>query len=127
MRALACPASLKGVLSAPEAAAALVAGFARAGVQAEALPIADGGEGTAQVLGAREVSRARVHDAFGREHEARRHEPPVQDHRARPTVAGRAAFLRSGQADGVAQRVEQAFAPLAQELDRLAINRRLDV
>ena len=70
VRALASPASLKGVLSAPEAAAALVAGFARAGVQAEALPIADGGEGTAQVLGAREVSRARVHDAFGREHEA---------------------------------------------------------
>ena len=67
MRALASPASLKGVLSAHEAAAALVAGFARAGVEAEALPIADGGEGTSQVLGAREVGRAQVHDAFGRE------------------------------------------------------------
>src|SRR4051794_27612080 len=70
VRALASPASLKGVLSAREAAAALVAGFARAGVEAEALPIADGGEGTSQVLGAREVGRAQVHDAFGREREA---------------------------------------------------------
>ena len=50
MRALACPASLKGVLSAGEAAAALAAGFAEAGVDADECPIADGGEGTAQVL-----------------------------------------------------------------------------
>jgi glycerate 2-kinase len=70
VRALASPASLKGVLSAPEAAAALVAGFERAGAEAEALPIADGGEGTAEVLGASEVRRVTVHDAFGREREA---------------------------------------------------------
>jgi glycerate kinase len=70
VRALASPASLKGVLSAPEAAAALVAGFVRAGVEAERLPIADGGEGTAAVLGAREVRRVTVHDAFGQEREA---------------------------------------------------------
>jgi glycerate 2-kinase len=70
VRALASPASLKGVLSAREAAAALVAGFARAGVNAQALPIADGGEGTAEVLGGREVRRVAVHDAFGREREA---------------------------------------------------------
>jgi glycerate kinase len=70
VRALASPASLKGVLSAREAAAALVAGFARAGVDAEALPIADGGEETAEVLGAGEVRRVTVHDAFGRKHEA---------------------------------------------------------
>ena len=70
MRALASPASLKGVLTAPEAAAALLAGFEQAGVEAEALPIADGGEGTAEVLGAREVRRVTVHDAFGREREA---------------------------------------------------------
>jgi glycerate 2-kinase len=70
VRALASPASLKGVLSAPEAAAALVAGFSRAGVEAEALPIADGGEGTADVLGARELGKVMVHDAFGREREA---------------------------------------------------------
>ena len=54
-RTLACPASLKGVLSAGEAAAALAAGFARAGIEAEQLPVADGGEGTAEVLGAEVV------------------------------------------------------------------------
>jgi glycerate kinase len=70
VRALASPASLKGVLSAPEAAAALVAGLERAGAEAEAAPIADGGEGTADVLGARVVRRCRVHDAFGRPREA---------------------------------------------------------
>ena len=70
MRALASPASLKGVLSAPEAAEALLVGFERAGVEAEALPIADGGEGTAEVLGARELRRVTVHDAFGQEREA---------------------------------------------------------
>ncbi|HEX2291836.1 MAG TPA: glycerate kinase [Gaiellaceae bacterium] len=46
MNALACPASLKGVLSAREAAAALVQGL---GGAAE-LPVADGGEGTLDVL-----------------------------------------------------------------------------
>jgi glycerate kinase len=52
-RALACPASLKGVLSARAAAAALADGFARAGVGCEQLPLADGGEGTVDALGAR--------------------------------------------------------------------------
>jgi len=50
VRALACPASLKGVLSASEAAAALASGFRAAGVEADECPIADGGEGTAAVL-----------------------------------------------------------------------------
>ena len=49
-RALACPASFKGVLSARDAAAALADGFARAGVACDVLPLADGGEGTADVL-----------------------------------------------------------------------------
>jgi glycerate 2-kinase len=70
VRALASPASLKGVLSAREAAAALVAGFERAGTAAEALPVADGGEGTAEVLGASVLRRVPVHDAFGRRREA---------------------------------------------------------
>src|SRR5438105_10920828 len=43
---LACPASLKGVLSAREAAAALARGFG----DCAQLPLADGGEGTAEVL-----------------------------------------------------------------------------
>ncbi len=49
-RALACPASFKGVLSARDAAAALAEGFAHAGVECDLLPLADGGEGTADVL-----------------------------------------------------------------------------
>jgi glycerate kinase len=51
VRALACPASLKGVLSPVEAAAALAAGVRRvAGWEADEMPVADGGEGTAEVL-----------------------------------------------------------------------------
>jgi glycerate 2-kinase len=70
MRALASPASLKGVLTAAEAAAALARGLRRAGAETGELPIADGGEGTAEVLGAQVVRRELVHDAFGREREA---------------------------------------------------------
>lgn len=70
MRALASPASLKGVLGAREAAAALARGLRRGGAEAEELALADGGEGTAAVLGAKVVRLERVHDAFGREREA---------------------------------------------------------
>lgn len=70
MSALASPASLKGVLSAREAAAFLAEGFRRGGAEADELPIADGGEGTAEVLGARVLARVRVRDAFGRPREA---------------------------------------------------------
>jgi glycerate 2-kinase len=70
VRALASPASLKGVLSACDAAASLAEGLRAAGADAEELPIADGGEGTGEVLGARVVTRVRVPDAFGRPREA---------------------------------------------------------
>jgi glycerate kinase len=50
VRALACPASLKGVLSAREAAAALAEGLRRGGAEAEEVPVADGGEGTLDVV-----------------------------------------------------------------------------
>lgn len=46
MRALLCPASLKGVCSARDAAAALGRGVRRAGGVPDELPVADGGEGT---------------------------------------------------------------------------------
>jgi glycerate kinase len=68
--ALACPASLKGVLSAREAAWCLAEGLARAGVETEQCPIADGGEGTAEMLDARVAGGASVQDAFGRPREA---------------------------------------------------------
>jgi glycerate kinase len=68
--ALASPASLKNVLSAREAAAALGRGFRQAGAEAVELPLADGGEGTGDVLGSVAARVERVHDAFGREREA---------------------------------------------------------
>jgi len=69
VRALACPASLKGVLPAPPAAAALAEGLRAGGAEATELPVADGGEGTAEVLRLAlggDWWHADVHDAFGR-------------------------------------------------------------
>ena len=51
MRAMAAPASLKGVLSACGAADALVRGLRAGGAEAVACPVADGGDGTLDVLG----------------------------------------------------------------------------
>src|SRR3954451_8690681 len=72
-RALACPASLKGVLSAREASAALAAGL-RDWSDVDELPLADGGEGTLDVLHAAVGGDWRtynVHDAFGRPRRAK--------------------------------------------------------
>jgi glycerate 2-kinase len=74
VRALLCPASLKGVLSARAAAAALGRGLRAAGGEAVELPVADGGEGTADVLHAvlgGEWREAVVSDPLGRPHPAR--------------------------------------------------------
>jgi glycerate kinase len=65
VRALACPASLKGVVPAVEAASLLASGLERGGATALALPVADGGEGTAEVIGG-EQHRAEVADPLGR-------------------------------------------------------------
>jgi glycerate kinase len=72
-RALACPASLKGVLAAREAAAALAEGLG-AWSDVDELPVGDGGEGTLDVLQpvlSAEWRKAEVHDAFGRRRRAR--------------------------------------------------------
>jgi glycerate 2-kinase len=69
VRALLCPASLKGVLSAREAAAALARGAREAGAEAVELPVADGGEGTAEALASAlggEWREARVSDPLRR-------------------------------------------------------------
>src|SRR3954447_17058484 len=71
--ALACPASLKGVLDARAAAAALAEGL-RSWARAAELPVADGGEGTLDVLHAAlggEWHEVEVRDAFGRPRRAR--------------------------------------------------------
>jgi glycerate kinase len=83
VRALLCPASLKGVLSAREAAAALASGFRRAGAETVELPVADGGEGTAEVM----------HAALG----GARHEAVVADPLGRP-VSAPWLFLPDGRA-----------------------------
>jgi glycerate 2-kinase len=74
VRALLSPASLKGVLTAVDAARALARGAGAAGVEVEELPVADGGEGTAEVfegaLGG-EWRTARVSDALLRPVSAR--------------------------------------------------------
>jgi glycerate kinase len=51
MRAIAAPTSLKRVLSASTAADALARGLRAGGADAVALPVADGGDGTLDVLG----------------------------------------------------------------------------
>jgi len=74
VRALLCPASLKGVLSARAAAAALARGAFEAGHEAVELPVADGGEGTAEALEAAlggEWSYAEAVDPLGRPVRAR--------------------------------------------------------
>jgi glycerate 2-kinase len=74
VRALASPASLKGVLSAAEAAAALAEGLRAGGAAAEQVPIADGGEGTLNVLHSAlggEWRDALVSDPLGRKVHAR--------------------------------------------------------
>lgn len=75
MKLVCAPDSLKGVLAATDAAAALAAGARRVdGVEAEPLPLADGGEGTAETLHAvagGEWRHALVHDPLGRAVDAR--------------------------------------------------------
>src|ERR671937_732964 len=72
-RTLACPASLKGVLSARDAASALAQGL-REWSDVDELPVADGGEGTLDVLHPvlrADWREAEVEDAFGRLRRAR--------------------------------------------------------
>jgi glycerate kinase len=79
-RALACPASLKGVLFAREAAAALAEGL-RAWADVDQQSVADGGEGTLEVLHATlggDWHELAAYDAFGRPRQARWLELPSE-------------------------------------------------
>lgn len=79
MKVVCCPDSLKGVLPAGDAAAALAVGVERAGLEADQVPLGDGGEGTAAALAGalggvwRSVE---VDDPLGRRVEARYLELP---------------------------------------------------
>jgi glycerate kinase len=73
MRALVCPDSFKGTLSAVEVAAAIGAGLEEAGAEVDRRPAADGGEGTAETVRAAiggEVRTAAAHDPLGQPIEA---------------------------------------------------------
>jgi glycerate kinase len=93
--ALACPASLKGVLSAGQAADALVRGFRAAGLDSDALPVADGGEGTLDAL-CSVFEEVEVEDAFGRPRVAR---TGVLDDGTRVIEAAEAIPLEQGRLD----------------------------
>jgi glycerate 2-kinase len=101
VRVLLCPASLKGVLSASEAAAALAAGVRSTGAEAVELPVADGGEGTAAAL----------HAALG----GGWHEAVVSDPLARP-VPARWLLLPDGR--GVVEAASAIGLPLLCESER---------
>lgn len=93
MRALACPASLKGVLSASAAADALGEGLERGGAAVDRVPVADGGEGTLDVLQSAlggERRSAHVSDPLGR---------PVEAHWL--ALADGTAVVESAQAIGL--------------------------
>ncbi|MBA3366222.1 MAG: glycerate kinase [Actinobacteria bacterium] len=69
MRVIAAPTAFKGSLPAVRAAEALAAGFRSGGVAASAVPVADGGDGTGEVLARAlggEWREAEVADPFGR-------------------------------------------------------------
>ena len=59
---------------------------------------------------------------FDGEHQAGTDQAIVQHDAARAAIAGRAAFLRAGQAERPAQRIEHGVTGLAQKLRRLAID-----
>jgi glycerate 2-kinase len=101
MRVLLCPASLKGVLSAREAAAALARGARASGSDPIELPVADGGEGTADAL----------HVALGGEWR----EAVVSDPLGRP-VSARWLLLPDGRA--VVEAASAIGLPLLAESER---------
>ncbi|HEY2637179.1 MAG TPA: glycerate kinase [Solirubrobacteraceae bacterium] len=96
-RLLVAPDSFKGTLSAPEVAAALVRGAASAGATTQALPIADGGEGTLDALAAAldaSLRSADVEDPLGR---------PIT---ARWALAGATAIVEMAEASGLGRVAE---------------------
>src|SRR5262245_17551268 len=97
-RALACPASLKGCASPSDAAEALAAGFRRRGWAVDTMPVADGGEGTVDVL-CSVFEEVETVDAFGRPRVAR---AGVLDDGTRVVEAAEAIPLDPSQLDVIA-------------------------
>lgn len=92
---LIAPDSFKGTFSAPEVAAAAAEGVREAGIAADPCPVADGGEGTMEILVAAlggTLSEQIAHDPLGR---------PVQA-RLGWIEDGRVAIVETAQASGLA-------------------------
>jgi glycerate kinase len=119
---LVAPDKFKGTLTAAEVAAAIAAGLRDGGRNAEELPVADGGEGTAdallRALGGEWVD-AEATDALGRPIRARfamLEERVSQSGRSsdgKRTVGGRVAVVEAAEASGLARVAEgerDAFA-----------------
>ena len=100
--ALVAPDSFKGTFSAPEAAAAIARGLRAGGRDAVELPVADGGEGTMDVLA----------DALG----AERHVATVTDPLGRPVDAA-FALLRGG-ATAIVEAAQASGLGLVTETER---------
>src|SRR5205809_649106 len=64
---------------------------------------------------------------FRREHEARRHQPAIEQDGAGAAIPRGTALLGPGETESIAKRGEQRFMRIAEELRRLAVDRRLDV
>jgi glycerate 2-kinase len=95
--ALVAPDSFKGTLGAAEVAAAMARGLRAGGIEAVELPVADGGEGTLEVLLADlggELRTATVADPLGRENEAEF--ALLEGDPSRTTARGRAARSAGG-------------------------------
>ncbi len=107
MLALASPASLKSVLKPVEAALALAAGLRAGGAEALELPVADGGEGTAEVIASARAGRWGEAEVTG----------PLGDR-----VSARYLVLEDGSA--VVEAAEAIGLRLASRLDPLAASSR---
>lgn len=107
MLALASPASLKSVLKPVEAALALAAGLREGGAEALELPVADGGEGTSEVIASAREGRWGQTEVTG----------PLGE-----TVTARYLVLEDGSA--VIEAAEAIGLRLASRLDPIAASSR---
>jgi glycerate 2-kinase len=106
LRALVAPDDFKGTFTAPQVTAAIARGLRTAGVEADELPIADGGDGTIDALMAAlggELRTVRVADPLGR---------PVDAEWAM-LADGQTAVVEMARASGLARVAEDERDPWA--------------
>lgn len=102
-RILVAPDSFKGTFSAEQVCEALAAGIEETGARADRCPVADGGEGTAEIL-------RRALD--GERHEATVTGPIGEPLRAGFAIAGHDAFIDLAEASGIAELAPGQLDPI---------------